>query len=106
MIILVLFTYRPDCRYDKWIEDGGKFCSKDDPNTYGGYYTQEEIKEIIKYAEDRFITIIPEISMADNCHPVIECFPKLGCTSPDANNLCMINEDALEFLQDVLKEIM
>ena len=41
---------------------------------YGGYYTQEEIKEVVKYAQDRYITVIPEIEMPGHSLPVLAAF--------------------------------
>lgn len=46
---------------------------------YGGYYTQEQIKDIVKYAQDRFITIIPEIEMPGHASAAIAAYPKLSC---------------------------
>jgi len=47
---------------------------------YGGYYTQDEIREIVKYAEDRFITVIPEIEMPGHALAALAAYPELGCT--------------------------
>ena len=46
---------------------------------YGGFYTQEEIKEIVKYAADRFITVIPEIEMPGHSSAAIAAYPELSC---------------------------
>ena len=46
---------------------------------YGGFYTQEEIKEIVKYAADRYITIIPEIEMPGHSSAAIAAYPQLSC---------------------------
>ena len=46
---------------------------------YGGFYTQEQIKEVVKYAQDRFITIIPEIEMPGHASAAIAAYPKLSC---------------------------
>ena len=51
-----------------------------DGKHYGGYYTQDEIRDIVKYAEDRYITIIPEIEMPGHSQAAIAAYPELGCT--------------------------
>jgi len=52
-----------------------------DGKRYGGYYTQEEIKEIVAYASERYITIIPEIEMPGHSQAAIAAYPELGCAS-------------------------
>lgn len=51
-----------------------------DGKRYGGYYTQQQIKDIIKYAADRYITIIPEIDMPGHMQAALAAYPELGCT--------------------------
>ena len=46
----------------------------------GGFYTQEDIKEIVKYASERHITIVPEIEMPGHASAAIAAYPELGCT--------------------------
>ena len=81
-----------------------------------GYYTQEEAREIVKYAADRFITVIPEIDLPGHTSAALASYPELGCTGgpykvecsfgvfPDV--LCGGNAKTLQFTQDVLDEIM
>lgn len=82
---------------------------------YGGYYTQDEVKEIIKYASDRHITIIPEIDLPGHMQAALAAYPELGCTggpyevwqrwgvSDDV--LCAGNDSVYVFLDKVLDEI-
>nr|WP_233167079.1 beta-N-acetylhexosaminidase [Pedobacter sp. ASV2] len=86
---------------------------------YGGFYTQEEIKEVIKYASDRYITIIPEIEMPAHNMAVLAAYPELG-TEPNKkyevaqtwgifnkfNNVLQPTEKTFAFLEDVLTEVM
>jgi hexosaminidase len=63
----------------------GHFGDRDNPKpgekaTVGGFYTQEEIKEIVKYAADRFITIVPEIDIPGHSMAAIAAYPELSCT--------------------------
>ncbi len=87
-----------------------------DGTPYGGYYTQEQAREIVKYAAERYITIIPEIDMPGHQKSALAAIPELGCTGgpyevetnwgvfPDI--LCMGNEKTYQFCEDVLTEIM
>ena len=51
-----------------------------EPATYGGFYTQDEIREVVQYAADRFITVVPEIEMPSHATAVLAAFPELSCT--------------------------
>jgi len=87
-----------------------------DETPHSGFYTQEEAKEIVKYAADRFITVIPEVDLPGHMMAALASYPELGCTGgpyeipcewgvfPDV--LCGGNARALEFAKDVLNEIM
>ncbi len=55
-----------------------------DKTKYGGYYTQEQVKEIVKYASDRFITVIPEIEMPGHASAAIAAYPELSCFPDEA----------------------
>ncbi|MDR0349797.1 MAG: family 20 glycosylhydrolase [Tannerella sp.] len=83
---------------------------------YGGYYTQEDIKEIVRYAAERFITIIPEIELPGHEMAAIAAYPELSCkgeTLPpriiwgvEDIVLCAGKESTFEFLENVFKEII
>ncbi|MEM6265587.1 MAG: beta-N-acetylhexosaminidase, partial [Bacteroidota bacterium] len=82
---------------------------------YGGYYTQEEIKEVVAYAEKRFITIIPEIEMPGHSQAAIAAYPELGCTEEQVevatkwgvfDNIYCPKEETFTFLENVLDEVM
>jgi hexosaminidase len=58
----------------------GRFPGKENDNTpYGGYYTQDEVKEIVQYAADRHITVVPEIEMPGHSSAAIAAYPWLSC---------------------------
>ncbi len=92
---------------------------KTDGIRHGGYYTQEEIKEVIKYAVDRYITIIPEIEMPAHSMAALAAYPEFG-TEPNKhyavaetwgmmnkyNNVFQPTEKTFGFLEDVLTEVM
>ena len=83
---------------------------------YGGYYTQEQIKDIVKYAADRYITIIPEIDMPGHMLGALAAYPYLGCTGGPYkvwgqwgvtdDILCVGKDITLDFVKDVLDEVM
>ncbi|MDN5288614.1 MAG: beta-N-acetylhexosaminidase [Mucilaginibacter sp.] len=100
----------------------------DEPRTYGGFYTQEDIKELIQYAKDRFVNILPEIDVPGHSLAAVVAYPELSCT-PGAdkyvvnsgepfmdwsgphnkaivdNTLCPANENVYAFLDKVITEV-
>ncbi|WP_181885090.1 glycoside hydrolase family 20 protein [Pontibacter diazotrophicus] len=84
---------------------------------YGGYYTQEEAKEIVKYAADRHITVIPEIEMPGHSSAALTAYPWLGCPNTGPYKVeqtwgifddvyCAGKDSTFTFLQDVMDEVM
>ncbi|WP_115462673.1 beta-N-acetylhexosaminidase [Winogradskyella aurantiaca] len=82
---------------------------------YGGYYSQEEIKEVVAYAKERFVTIIPEIEMPGHSQAVIAAYPELGCTGEEVEvatkwgvfeDIYCPKEATFTFLENVLDEVM
>jgi hexosaminidase len=94
----------------------GHNTGKYDGKPYGGFYTQEQAKEIVKYAADRYITVIPEIDMPGHMQAALTAYPELGCTGGpykvwtmwgvSDNVLCAGKDSVLTFIDDVLTEIM
>ena len=101
----------------------------DEPRNYGGFYTQEDIKELVKYAKERFVDILPEIDVPGHSLATIASYPELSCTEgadqyrvrsgeqimdwsrgapPIAlvdNTLCPANEKVYEFLDKVVTQV-
>lgn len=86
-----------------------------DGKKYGGFYTQEEIKDIVAYAEKRFITIIPEIEMPGHSQAAIAAYPELGCTGEQVEvakkwgvfeEIYCTKDETFNFLEDVLDEVL
>ncbi len=83
---------------------------------YGGFYTQAQIKEVVKYAQDRYITVVPEIEMPGHALAALTAYPELSCTGGPFkvgqtwgvfdDIFCAGNEQTFTFLQDVLTEVM
>ncbi len=83
---------------------------------YGGFYTQEQAKEIVRYAAERYITVVPEIEMPGHSSAALAAYPQLGCTGGPykvqgtwgvfKDVYCAGKDETLIFLKDVLNEIM
>lgn len=83
---------------------------------YGGYYTQDEIREVVAYAAARGITVVPEIDLPGHMLAALACYPELGCTGGPyevetgwgvfEDVLCPGKEKTFEFLENVLTEVM
>jgi hexosaminidase len=95
----------------------GRYPGTGNDNTrHGGFYTQQEIKEIVRYAEDRHINIIPEIEMPGHSSAALTAYPELGCTGGPykvqgtwgvfEEVFCAGNEKTFSFLQEVLDEVI
>ncbi|MGD1844161.1 MAG: family 20 glycosylhydrolase [Salibacteraceae bacterium] len=94
----------------------GAWRTEADGQRYGGYYTQEEVREVVAYAQNRHVTIIPEIEMPGHSLAALAAYPELGCTggpysvTPEwgvfKEVYCAGNEQTFQFLQDVLLEVM
>lgn len=93
-----------------------KDWNSNDSIQYGGFYTQDECREIVKYAADRYITVIPEIDMPGHMVAAVTAYPELGCTGGpyevrtiwgvSEELLCAGNEKVYDFVDKVLDEVM
>jgi hexosaminidase len=86
-----------------------------DGKKYGGYYTQEQVKDIVKYASERQVTIIPEIEMPGHSVAALSAYPHLGCIEKPIDvatkwgvfdDIYCTKESTFKFLEDVLDEVM
>lgn len=87
-----------------------------DGTSYGGFYTQDEIRDVVKYAADRGVTVIPEIDLPGHMLAALTAYPELGCTGGPYevwgrwgvadDVLCPGREKTFEFLEGVLTEVM
>ena len=97
--------------------DGRYTPTLDEKATYGGFYTQEDIKEIVAYAESRGVTVVPEIEMPAHVTSAVASYPELSCLGtpvsvpsgglwPITDIYCAGKESTFEFLENVLTEVM
>jgi hexosaminidase len=87
-----------------------------DNTPYSGFYTQDQIRDVVKYAADRYITIIPEIEMPGHAEAALAAYPEFGCNAADSykvsgiwsehNDVYCPSEKTFSFLDDVLTEVM
>ena len=94
----------------------GNNSDVDDGIVYGGFYTQQDVKDIVAYAQDRFITVIPEIDMPGHAMAALAAYPELGCTGGPYqvghrwgvynDVLCVGNEKTYDFVRNVLSEVI
>jgi hexosaminidase len=103
-------AWRTDDEWQDWWKDK-QFCYWNDPRAYGGYYTKDDIREIVEYAAERHIEVIPEIEMPAHSIEVIAAYPELTCNVDgkpvveNADVLCASSEKVYTFLEDVLSEV-
>ena len=80
-------AWRPEANWKKWWNEGGrKYCRFDAPGASGGYYTQDDIRELVNYARERHVTIIPEIEMPAHSEEVLTAYPELSCSGEPYKN--------------------
>ncbi|MCR5003055.1 MAG: beta-N-acetylhexosaminidase [Bacteroidales bacterium] len=118
--------------WDTWRRAGRRLVPEGTPGSYGGYYTKDDLREIVAYAETKHILVIPEIEMPGHSAEVFKTYTELACTSvlhsierqkdPDAKrtargeldepgtyrlwDLCAGKDATFEFLENVLDEVM
>ncbi|MEO6039510.1 MAG: family 20 glycosylhydrolase, partial [Saprospiraceae bacterium] len=103
------------CRKETLVGHAADLPQVYDGQRYCGYYTQEEIKDVIEYARRRFVTIIPEIEMPGHAQAALAAYPELGCTGGPYETatewgvfgdvFCAGNEQTFAFLDEVLTEV-
>ena len=107
-------AWRVDRTHQPWKEQSP--IRKNEKSTYGGFYTQEEIREVVSYAAKRNITVIPEIEMPGHTSEVFAAYPELSCKGdtlpvqpgtywPTVDIFCAGNDTVFNFLENVLEEV-
>lgn len=100
-------AWRP---YEKWTDWAADpvYCEQSHPDASGGYYTKDDIREILAYAAQRHIEVIPEIEMPGHSEEVLAAYPELSCSGEPYKNsdFCPGKEETFTFLENVLTEVM
>ena len=91
-----------------WSNSGCKYVDEGSEGASGGYLTKEQARELVAYAADRYITIIPEIEMPGHSEEVLEAYPELKCShKPERQaDLCIGKEATFEMMQAILDEVI
>jgi len=102
-------------KYPNLTRTGG-WRKTDDGVVYGGFYTQDDIAEVVAYAQSRYVMIVPEVEMPGHSMAALASYPELSCTGGPfevknywgihADVFCAGSEKTFEFLQDVLSEVV
>lgn len=101
-------AWRPQATWKEWWNGDRRYIEEGSAHAYGGYYTQEQIRDIVSYAQKRYITVIPEIEMPSHSEEVLTVYPELSCSHIPyrESDFCIGNEQTFEFLENVLTEVI
>lgn len=101
-------AWRRGKNYMQWWNGDRRYLTRDSVDAYGGFYTQEDIREVVAHAATRQVTVIPEIEMPGHSEEVLAVFPQLGCSGKPYRNgeFCIGNEQTFEFVENVLTEVL
>lgn len=105
-------AWRKGNTYTEWEQGGYRFADESESLAYGGYYSKAQLREIVKYASERYITVIPEIEMPGHSMEVGYAYPEVLCRSEDGTpftgawDLCPGTESTFALLESVIAEVM
>jgi hexosaminidase len=106
-------AWRKDIGYGFDPKDGTAWGADE---RYGGFYTQDDVRDIVAYAKQRYVTIVPEIEMPGHSAAALAAYPEYSCTGgpngiegdggPFVNEYCAGNDGTFKFLENILSEVM
>ena len=101
-------AWRVGRTWKEWTSSGARYSEEGADGAEGGYYTKEELREIVQYAAQRHIVVIPEIEMPSHSEEVLAAYPELGCSGElyKDSDFCVGNDAVFDFLETVLAEVM
>lgn len=102
-------AFRTESDWRKWWDGNDrKYLPEGTEGAYGGYYTKDDMRQIVAYAADRFVTIIPEVEFPGHSEEVFAAYPELCCSGKPytGGDFCIGNPKSYEFMEGVLTEIM
>ena len=102
-------SWRTDSLWKTWWNDGKRhYATADTPGAYGGYYKQDELRDLVAYAAKRGILVVPEVEMPGHSEEVLAVYPELSCTHEPYKqcDFCPGNVGTFDFLEHVLEEVM
>lgn len=102
-------AFRTESDWQKWWDGKDRrYVPEGTPGGYGGYYTKEDIRQMVAYAAERHITVIPEIEFPGHSDEVLAAYPELSCSGKpyQSSDFCIGNEQSFTFMEDVLSEVI
>ena len=101
-------AWRKGKDWKEWWNGNREYVDEESEGAVGGYFTQEQCRELVAYAQKHYITVIPEIEMPSHSEEVLTAYPELSCTHVPYKqaDFCVGNEKTFEFLENVLLEVM
>ncbi len=101
-------AWRTHPEWKSWWNGDRKYLHYTDPGAKGGYYSKEDVREIIRYASERNISVVPEIEMPGHSEEVLAVHPELSCSGKpyQQGEFCPGKDTSIVFLQHVLSEVM
>lgn len=101
-------AWRPQHQWKDWWAGNRHYAEEGDPGAYGGYYTKDDMRELIQYAHNHYIEVIPEIELPGHSEEVLAAYPELSCTGNayTQGEFCVGNEETFKFLETVLDEVI
>lgn len=102
-------AFRTESDWRKWWDGRDrKYLPEGTPGAYGGYYTKEDLREIVEHAASKHINIIPEVEFPGHSEEVLAAYPELSCSGKPYLNgdFCIGNEQSFTFMEDVLTEVI
>lgn len=101
-------AWRSHAHFADWQQYGKQYLEYGAANAHGGFYTQEQAREVVQYAASKGITVIPEIEVPGHSEEVLAVYPQLSCAEApyQQNEFCIGNEQTFEFLKHVFDEVL
>lgn len=103
-----LAAWRSHASWKEWWDGDRLYLEEGTPGAYGGYYTQEELRDLVRYAESKGITLVPEIEMPAHSEEILTAYPEYSCTHEPYKqaDFCPGNEATYAFLENILREVV
>lgn len=105
-------AWRPEKLWKDWDVNGHNYSREGADRAFGGYLTKDNVKEIVKYAAERHITVIPEIELPGHSLEVLKAYPTIACLDSTGthpvftSDLCPGSDEALRMYKDILDEVL
>lgn len=100
-------AWRPEKTWSDWAANGARYCESTAPGAYGGFYTADQLRDLVDYAAKRHINVIPEIEMPGHSEELVAAYPEISCRRDGTgSDVCPGKEETFTILQNILDEVM